>query len=540
MFRDPAGRGVRTTVEVSDYRDPSCGLSRGEMASHDVRERDRSPMEGTPGGLDASRLAATTPLPSASDRRRGSQSSPGVRRSGRASAPGTSSPPSARRRKPARASSTYVRVDHARAPRRPAPIREPLAVGTVVRFSGDDAEARARWGPAPYYLARVHAVVRGERRDRAVQMNRRRTMKDPANAGDFADDSLAADDEKIYSLQWFVPLDALVAVCPTANAYLGEANYPLERVCDVRTEGRVELAVWRPASFDSSVAEKTDERLPDDESLRAARGEPKGRMRKQRDDDDDKNALACVAPRLYARREFAETGLEESELCHFYDDRDLDEDVGVSTRSKYVWRFVFDPKAGFAPDPKKLRKDLCCKMGSRYGDCAFNNFHVAGGGGYVMCDGCDRAHHLLCVGIDPATVPAPEGPPGVFRPNRPINEVGAVRSVRARQHFAEEETEYETDRAGFGTPEFRTDGGSTRDHNGKKRARTKLEPWFCGEACRRKYVTKQAKLMVAQKKAEAEPRAAEPRAAEPKPEPKREDGVEGDPRFKREPKEERE
>ena len=106
-------------------------------------------------------------------------------------------------------------------------------------------------------------------------------------------------------------------------------------------------------------------------------------MRKQRDDDDDddKNALACVAPRLYARREFAETGLEESELCHFYDDRDLDEDVGVSTRSKYVWRFVFDPNAGFAPDPKKLRKDLCCKMGSRYGDCAFNNFHVAGGGG---------------------------------------------------------------------------------------------------------------------------------------------------------------
>ena len=66
-----------------------------------------------------------------------------------------------------------------------------------MKFSGDCAEARARWGPAPYYLARVHAVVRGERRDRAVQMNRRRTMKDPANAGDFADDSLAADDEKI-------------------------------------------------------------------------------------------------------------------------------------------------------------------------------------------------------------------------------------------------------------------------------------------------------------------------------------------------------
>jgi hypothetical protein len=445
-----------------------------------------------------------------------------------------------------------VRVDPARAPRRPALIREPLAVGTVVKFSGDCAEARARWGPAPYYLARVHAVVRGERRDRAVQMNRRRTMKDPANAGDFADDSLAADDEKIYSLQWFVPLDALVAVCPTANAYLGEANYPLERVCDVRTEGRVELAVWRPASFDSSIDKKTnDESLPTDETRRAARGDlPPKRKRKQRDDDDDDetsddDALACVAPRLYARREFAETGLEESELCHFYDDRDLDEDVGVSTRSKYVWRFVFDPHAGFAPDPKKLRKDLCCKMGSRYGDCAFNNFHVADGGGYVMCDGCDRAHHLRCVGIDPATVPAPGGPPGVFRPNRPINEVGAVRGVRAKQHFAEKETENTTNGADTTRgPTGGTDhGGSTtgnQPHGKKRTSKPKPEPWFCGEACRRKYVTRQAKLMVKeaeQKKANAEPG----RAADLKPEPKREAGVfPGDPRFKREPKEERE
>jgi hypothetical protein len=276
---------------------------------------------------------------------------------------------------------------------------------------------------------------------------------------------------------------------------------------------------------------------------------PPKRKRKQRDDDDDEtsddDALACVAPRLYARREFAETGLEESELCHFYDDRDLDEDVGVSTRSKYVWRFVFDPHAGFAPDPKKLRKDLCCKMGSRYGDCAFNNFHVADGGGYVMCDGCDRAHHLRCVGIDPATVPAPGGPPGVFRPNRPINEVGAVRGVRAKQHFAEKETENTTNGADTTRgPTGGTDhGGSTtgnQPHGKKRTSKPKPEPWFCGEACRRKYVTRQAKLMVKeaeQKKANAEPG----RAADLKPEPKREAGVlPGDPQFKREPKEERE
>jgi hypothetical protein len=184
-------------------------------------------------------------------------------------------------------------------------------------------------------------------------------------------------------------------------------------------------------------------------------------------------------------------------------------------------------------------------MGSVHGTCAFNNFHVAGGGGYVMCDGCDRAHHLRCVGIDPATVPAPEGPPGVFRPNRPINEVGAVRGVRARQHFAEKETEDTTNGAGTKSgPTGGTDhGGSTTGNQptGKKRtSKQKLEPWFCGEACRRKYVTRQAKLMVKeaeQKKANAEPG----RAADLKPEPKREAGVlPGDPRFKREPKEERE
>ena len=44
--------------------------------------------------------------------------------------------------------------------------------------------------------------------------------------------------------------------------------------------------------------------------------------------------------------------LDETELCHFYDDRDLDEDVGVSTRSRYVWRFTFDGDKGFWPIPR--------------------------------------------------------------------------------------------------------------------------------------------------------------------------------------------
>ena len=384
-----------------------------------------------------------------------------------------------------------------------------------MKFSGSDRETRARWGVAPYYLARVHAVVRGERHDSRRARDRRRTAKDPADVGDFgADAALAADDEKIYSLQWFVPLDALVAVCPTANAYLGEAAYPLAQVCDVKAneQGRVELAVWRPPSFDSTSSE----------DVRGSDG-----------------ALACVAPRLYARREFAETNLDETELCHFYDDRDLDEDVGVSTRSRYVWRFAFDPHEGFRPDPKKLRRDICCKMGSVHGTCAFNNFHVAGGGGYVMCDGCDRAHHLLCVGIDSKDVPAPEGAPGGFRPNRPLSEIGAVRGVRALQHFAEEEPREES-RGAKGAARG-DDGDAKKNENReekleedenfaekrKKRRTAKPEAWFCGEACRRRYVTKQAKLLqaqLAQRKAEAGPEA----------EPTREEG-EGAPGVTRAP-----
>ena len=203
----------------------------------------------------------------------------------------------------------------------------------------------------------MHAVERGERHDSRRARDRRRTAKDPADVGDFeADAALAADDEKIYSLQWFVPLDALVAVCPAANAYLGEAAYPLAQVCDVK-------ANEQGGSSSRSGSPPVSTRRP-----AAAKKAYDG-------------ALACVAPRLYARQEFAEANLDETELCHFYDDRDLDEDVGVSTRSRYVWRFTFDPHKGFWPDPKKLRRDICCKMGSVHGTCAFNNFHVAGGGG---------------------------------------------------------------------------------------------------------------------------------------------------------------
>jgi len=322
-----------------------------------------------------------------------------------------------------------------------------------------DEEARERWGPAPYYLARVHAVVRGASHEEAEARDARRTRKDPAGIGDFHRDGVP-DDEKVYALQWFVPLDALVAVCPTANAYLGEAEYPLAAVNDARREGgdgRVELAIWRPASDRD--------------------GDPSG------------------SRRLYSRDDFADSDRGAAEACVYYDDRDVDEDVGVSSQSKYVWRFVFDPVRGLAPDPKKLRRDVCCKMGSRYGKCAFNNFHVAQGGGYVLCDGCDRAHHLRCVDIDPRTVPDPAYELGV-RPNRAVNELGAVRGVRAKQRFAAES------RAQTFEPtlaESRTSRGWETDEETKKR---NLEPWFCGEACRRRYVAKQAKLARARIEAE--------------------------------------
>ena len=138
-----------------------------------------------------------------------------------------------------------------------------------------------------------------------------------------------------------------------------------------------------------------------------------------------------------------------------------------------------------------------------------------------MCDGCDRAHHLLCVGIDPKDVPAPEGAPGGFRPNRPLSEIGAVRGVRALQHFAEEEPREESlgakgaARGGDGDGEKNENREEEleedeKNEKRKKRRTAKPEAWFCGEACRRRYVTKQAKMLqaqLAQPKAEAEPEA---------------------------------
>jgi len=148
----------------------------------------------------------------------------------------------------------------------------------------------------------------------------------------------------------------------------------------------------------------------------------------------------------------------------------------------------------------------------------------------VMCDGCDRAHHLLCVGIDPKDVPAPERAPGGFRPNRPLSEIGAVRGVRALQHFAEEEKGPREEasagakgaaRGGDGgdgddfssSPKNREEELEDDEKDGEKRKKRRMamaEPWFCGEACRRRYVTKQAKMLqaqLAQPKAEADPEA---------------------------------
>jgi hypothetical protein len=161
-----------------------------------------------------------------------------------------------------------------------------------------------------------------------------------------------------------------------------------------------------------------------------------------------------------------------------------------------------------------------------------------------MCDGCDRAHHLRCVGIDPKDVPAPEGAPGGFRPNRPLSEIGAVRGVRALQHFAEEEPREESRGAkGAARGEDGDDfplknreeklEDDEKSEKRKKRRMAKPEAWFCGEACRRRYVTKQAKMLQAQLAQLAQ--LAQPKAeAEPEAVPTREEG-EGAPGVTRAP-----
>ena len=324
----------------------------------------------------------------------------------------------------------------------------------MVKFSGQNPEARFKWGHAPYYLARVHKIIRGTEYDERNVSNARRTMKEPADLNDFAEER-ASDDEKVYSLQWFVSLDALVAMCPTAIAWLAEAKYPLPKVKDVRNKDqRVEEALWRPSTNLNGESHDNDESYG----------------------------------RLFSQSEFKEVYLKVTELCHFYDDKDLDENVGVSSHSKCFWRFVFDPKKGFTPDPKKLRQ-VCTKMGSKYGTCKFNNFHVTDQG-YVLCDECDRPHHLTCVEIDPASVPPPPDEQG-FRPNRSSNEIGTVRGVRAQRRPGDDELKKTKTKDKDDVIEI--DGAEKGFFNTNGVGLT--EPWFCGEACRRNYFTKQSKLV---------------------------------------------
>mmetsp|Transcript_8006 Transcript_8006/g.29974 ORF Transcript_8006/g.29974 Transcript_8006/m.29974 type:complete len:180 (+) Transcript_8006:999-1538(+) len=179
--------------------------------------------------------------------------------------------------------------------------------------------------------------------------------------------------------------------------------------------------------------------------------------------------------------------------------------MGVSCDTKYVWRFVFDPRNGFDPDPRKTRK-VCVKMGSKFGTCHFNNFHVTDTG-YVLCDGCDQPHHLRCVGIDPKNAPPPPKEQG-FKPNGPANEIGAVRGVRCQVRETGENKTADIGTANTLNPN--PNGTANTLNPNPKAARKKSpshtksngqksffgdgagvsEPWFCGEACRRKYVIK--------------------------------------------------
>ena len=179
QFRDPAGRGLRTTSEVS-----------GEAAERRAarwRRQEARAGQGAGGGHavgpDASPLGAATPSAVGVHRGDGSQSSPGVvGRSGRASAPRFSAP-SARRRLCARDVHVRGRRPRARASRPFGAVASRSRCGTVVKFSGATSR-RARAGRAPYYLARAHAVERAERRiDSRRARDRRRTAPGPRPRG---------------------------------------------------------------------------------------------------------------------------------------------------------------------------------------------------------------------------------------------------------------------------------------------------------------------------------------------------------------------
>ena len=150
------------------------------VATHNsaVRQRDRRLMQGLDLFESAGRGMRETGGSSVSGSDRGSPkngtaSRPkvygtiGIRRSGRERQ--TPCTPSlrgdARRRKPRETRNTMspngdgdARVGTTAS----AVVREPLLVGSVVKLAnGTSPETRQNWGPAPYYLARVHEIVQG-------------------------------------------------------------------------------------------------------------------------------------------------------------------------------------------------------------------------------------------------------------------------------------------------------------------------------------------------------------------------------------------
>ena len=103
-------------------------------------------------------------------------------------------------------------------------------------------------------------------------------------------------------------------------------------------------------------------------------------------------ALRLPTSRAYARTAFARVRLLDVD---WYEDVIDAEPVDESTR--YVWRFELDQERGLTPKPNTLRRDVCFPDRR----CAFNSFHCVHGGGYVLCDGCDRPHHIRCADVDP-------------------------------------------------------------------------------------------------------------------------------------------
>ena len=103
-------------------------------------------------------------------------------------------------------------------------------------------------------------------------------------------------------------------------------------------------------------------------------------------------ALRLPTSRAYARTAFARVRLLDVD---WYEDVIDAEPVDESTR--YVWRFEFDQGAGVDAKPDTLRRDAVFPDRS----VRVQQLHCVHGGGYVLCDGCDRPHHIRCADVDP-------------------------------------------------------------------------------------------------------------------------------------------